>query len=206
MRLPRVVKTGLMAGLMVLGGTSISLTQGIAPNPRVLMDAAFIEETRDWLANDIVAMSIEAQNARYAGLDLAAIEALDQQWRAEREVDDQPLIAAKVSNPLSTYLLRIQAGTLGLYTEIFVVDAVGLNVGQSAITSDYWQGDEAKFQETFPNGPQAVFIDEAEWDDERRIWRAQLNLSIADESGTRAIGAATVEVNLTELQRRRAGS
>lgn len=206
MRLPRVVKTGLMAGLMVLGGTSISLTQGIAPNPRVLMDAAFIEETRDWLANDIVAMSIEAQNARYAGLDLAAIEALDQQWRAEREVDDQPLIAAKVSNPLSTYLLRIQAGTLGLYTEIFVVDAVGLNVGQSAITSDYWQGDEAKFQETFPNGPQAVFIDEAEWDDERRIWRAQLNLSIADESGARAIGAATVEVNLTELQRRRAGS
>ena len=191
---------------MVLGGTSISLTQGIAPNPRVLMDAAFIEETRDWLANDIVAMSIEAQNARYAGLDLAAIEALDQQWRAEREVDDQPLIAAKVSNPLSTYLLRIQAGTLGLYTEIFVVDAVGLNVGQSAITSDYWQGDEAKFQETFPNGPQAVFIDEAEWDDERRIWRAQLNLSIADESGARAIGAATVEVNLTELQRRRAGS
>ena len=206
MRLPRVVKTGLMAGLMVLGGTSISLTQGIAPNPRVLMDAAFIEETRDWLANDIVAMSIEAQNARYAGLDLAAIEALDQQWRAEREVDDQPLIAAKVSNPLSTYLLRIQAGTLGLYTEIFVVDAVGLNVGQSAITSDYWQGDEVKFQETFPNGPQAIFIDEAEWDDERRIWRAQLNLSIADESGARAIGAATVEVNLTELQRRRAGS
>ena len=206
MRLPRVVKTGLMAGLMVLGGTSISLTQGIAPNPRVLMDTAFIEETRGWLANAIVAMSIEAQNARYAGLDLDAIEALDQQWRAEREVDDQPLIAAKVSNPLSTYLLRIQAGTLGLYTEIFVVDAVGLNVGQSAITSDYWQGDEAKFQETFPNGPQAVFIDEAEWDDERRIWRAQLNLSIADESGTRAIGAATVEVNLTELQRRRAGS
>lgn len=100
----------------------------------------------------------------------------------------------------------VQAGALGLFTEIFVVDANGLNVGQSAITGDYWQGDEAKFQNTFPNGPDAVFIDEAEWDEDRRIWRAQLNLSIPSEDGTRAIGAATVEVNLTELQRRSAGS
>jgi hypothetical protein len=118
----------------------------------------------------------------------------------------KPLIASTLSSPLSSYLTRVQAGALGLYTEIFVVDSNGLNVGQSAITGDYWQGDEAKFQNTFPNGPDAVFIDEAEWDEDRRIWRAQLNLSIPNQDGTQAIGAATVEVNLTELQRRGAGS
>lgn len=206
MRVQHAAKTGLVAGLMMLGGTSTALTQGDAPDPAALMTDAFIEETRGWLANAIVSLSVEAQNVRHQGLDLDAIEALDQQWRAEREADDKPLISATVSNPLSTYLIRMQAGTLGLYTEIFVMNSVGLNVGQSAVTSDYWQGDEAKFQDTFPNGPQAYFIDEAEWDDERRIWRAQLNLSIPNEAGTAAIGAATVEVNLTELQRRQTGS
>ncbi|CAN0602134.1 unnamed protein product, partial [Ectocarpus sp. 12 AP-2014] len=113
-----------------------------------------------------------------------------------------PLISATLSTPLSSYLTRIQASALGLYTEMFIVDAKGLNVGQSAITGDYWQGDEAKYENTFLVGPDAVFIDEAEWDEDWQIWRAQLNLSIPNEDGTRAIGAATIEVNLTELARR----
>jgi hypothetical protein len=58
---------------------------GIAPNPERLIGAAFIAETRDWLANPIVGMSVEAQNAARGTLDDAAIETLDQQWRAERE-------------------------------------------------------------------------------------------------------------------------
>jgi len=149
-------------------------------------------------------MSIKAQNELRGNPSQSEIDALDQQWRAEREADDQPLIAATLSAPLSIYLLRIQANSLGLYPEIFVVDSSGLNVGQSAVTGDYWQGDEAKFQETFPVGPDAVFIDEAEWDEDRLIWRAQLNMTVADPETGRAIGAATVEFNLTELERRSA--
>ena len=191
---------GAAAPLLVLAGTAQA--QGVAPDPRMLISAEVVEETRAWLSNPIVAMSVEAQNRAHAGFDQAAIDALDLQWRAEREQDDKPLIAATLSSPLSTYLLRVQAGALGLYTEVFVTDELGLNVGQSAITGDYWQGDEEKFLGTVPQGPTAWFIDDAEWDEERAIWRAQANISIADESGTRAIGAATVEFNLTELQRR----
>jgi hypothetical protein len=196
----------LMATLAQSSSVAFANDPGIAPNPEQLINAAFIAETRDWLANPIVGMSVEAQNAARGTLAPAAIDSLDQQWRAEREQASKPLIASTLSSPLSSYLTRVQAGALGLYTEIFVVDSNGLNVGQSAITGDYWQGDEAKFQNTFPNGPDAVFIDEAEWDEDRRIWRAQLNLSIPNQDGTQAIGAATVEVNLTELQRRGAGS
>lgn len=178
--------------------------QGIAPNPQRLITAAFIEQTRDWLANPIVALSVEAQTAARGSLTQENIDALDTQWRAEREVDDQPLISATLSSPLSSYLLRVQSGALGLYTEMFITDANGLNVGQSAITGDYWQGDEAKFTNTFAVGPDAVFIDEAEWDEDWQIWRAQLNMSIPDQTGTHAIGAVTIEINLTELQRRTA--
>ncbi|WP_428699297.1 hypothetical protein [Stappia sp.] len=188
--------------LSILALTGPAAAEPPAPDVTALIDNAFIAQTREWLANPIVPLSIKAQNSLRGDLDQAAIDALDQQWVAERKSDDKPLIAATLSAPLSIYLLRIQAQTLGLYTEIFVMDGNGLNVGQSAITGDYWQGDEAKFQKTFPAGADAVFIDEAEWDEDLKIWRAQLNLTLADPETAQPIGAATVEVNLTELQRR----
>jgi len=77
-------------------------------------------------------------------------------------------------------------------------------VGQSNITSDYWQGDEAKFSRTFPRGPGTVFLDAAEWHQDSGTWRVQLNLTVADPRSRAAIGAATFEINLTELARRRA--
>lgn len=195
-----LVATGLSLALAF--ATLPAAAQGNAPDPNQLITAQFIEQTREWLANPIVPLSVEAQTQLRGALSQETIDALDTQWRAEREADDKPLISATLSSPLSTYLLRIQSGALGLYTEMFITDANGLNVGQSAITGDYWQGDEAKFTNTFPVGPNAIFIDEAEWDEDWQIWRAQLNMSIPDETGTRAIGAATIEVNLTELQRR----
>lgn len=205
-----VLRSGAWAAAFFLV-TTTSMTNaalaepiGQAPNPERLITPAFIEETREWLANPIVALMVEAQSERHASLTQAEIDALDQQWRAETESDDQPLISATLSTPLSSFLTRIQAGALGLYTEMFIVDAKGLNVGQSAITGDYWQGDEAKFENTFLVAPDAIFIDEAEWDDGWQIWRAQLNLSIPNEDGTEAIGAATIEINLTELARRQA--
>jgi hypothetical protein len=77
-----------------------------------------------------------------------------------------------------------------------------LNAGQSAITSDFWQGDEAKFQKTFPEGPTAIFIDEPEINKDSGTENVQVNMSITD--GTGAVGTVTVEVNLTELRRRQA--
>ena len=195
-----------LAGIFLLSSLALSgqaSAEPPAPDVKALIDDAFIAQTREWLANPIVPLSINAQNEQRGNLSQAEIDALDQQWVAERKSDDKPLIAATLSAPLSIYLLRVQAQTLGLYTEIFVMDANGLNVGQSSITGDYWQGDEAKFQKTFPNGADAVFLDEPEWDGDRRIWIAQLNLTIADDTA-KPIGAATVEVNLTELARRAA--
>lgn len=172
------------------------------PDAKALIQPEVVETVTEWLSNPIVALSINAQNNLRGSLSQSEIDALDKQWRQEREAADKPLISATLSAPLSIYLLRVQAGSLGLYPEIFVMDANGLNVGQSAITSDYWQGDEDKFQKTFPNGPEAVFIDAPEWDEDSKIWRAQLNVTITDPETKKAIGAATVEFNLTELMRR----
>jgi len=159
-----------------------------------------VDSIRNWATSPVVLLTLEASNERYANLDQAGIDALDKQWRAEREVEDQPLITAVLSSPLSSYLTKIQARSRGLYTEIFVMDAHGLNAGQSSITSDFWQGDEDKWQKTFLVGPDAIFIDAIEVNEETGTENAQVNLSIAHEG--KVVGAITVEVNVTELRRR----
>jgi hypothetical protein len=175
---------------------------GPAPDAKRLINAEITNDILNWLNQDVVRLMIKSQNERHAKLNQAGIIALDKQWRAERKLPDQPLISATLSNPLSVYLSRMQGQSLGLYSEIFITDNKGLNVGQSSITSDFWQGDEAKFQKTFPKGVGASFVDDAEWDDKFRVWKAQLNITISDASGTTPIGAATIEINLTELARR----
>lgn len=167
-----------------------------------LLDTAFVENLKTWLDVPVVRMTLESRNEANAGLTQADIDRLDRQWVRETEGDDQPLITAVLNSPLSTYLLRVQAGANGLFSEIFVMDNKGLNAGQSSITTDYWQGDEAKFQKTYDVGDNAVFIDEPEFHDETDTWRAQVNMTLTNERGGR-IGAVTVEVNLTELARRR---
>jgi len=159
-----------------------------------------VDQVRQWSSSPVVLLSLEASNERYANLDQAAIDALDGQWKAEREVEDQPLITAVLSSPLSNYLTRIQADSQGLFTAIFVMDGSGLNAGQSAITSDFWQGDEAKWQKTYQVGPDAVFVDEIEINEDTGAEIAQLNMAIAQDG--KVVGAITVDVNVTELRRR----
>lgn len=185
-----------------LAWTSSALSKTQAPDANQLINADIRKNISDWLNQEIVRLSIQSQNERYGNLDQQSIIALDKKWRAERKQSDKPLISATLSNPLSVYLSRVQGQSLGLYSEIFIMDNKGLNVGQSSITSDFWQGDEAKFQKTFPNGVNASFVDTPEWDDKYRIWKTQLNITIANKNGATPIGAATIEINLTELQRR----
>jgi hypothetical protein len=191
----------MLCGVAIAAVCITSTASAQSPVSTDLIDDAFVAEMRAWLQKPVVQISIEAQNRRYKDLSQDKIDALDKQWRKEREEKTQPLVAAILNNPLSMYLTQIQAFSGGLYTEIFVMDANGLNVGQSSVTSDFWQGDEAKFQKTFPIGPEAVFVDEAEFHEGSNTWRAQVNLTVVDENN-KPIGAITTEINLTELARR----
>lgn len=188
--------------VMLGAGAPFAAAEPAKPDPATLITENVIKEIRGFIDTDIVRLSIEAQNSRLTELKQDQIDSLDKQWRAERESADKPLIAATLSNPLSVYLSRIQGRSLGLYAEIFVMDKNGLNVGQSSVTSDFWQGDEAKFKKTFNVSGDAMFIDEAEWDKDTKIWRGQVSFTVVDPKTKKSIGAVTVEMNLTELARR----
>lgn len=151
-----------------------------------------------WLSSPEVVEAVKAQNASNAGLGQADIDKLDKQWRAEVDASAKPLIDATLANSLSRFLMAKKSENSALITEMFVMDNKGLNVGQSDVTSDYWQGDEGKWQKTYPMGPDAVFIDDVEKDESTQMLQTQVSISIKDASGA-AIGAITVGLNVEEL-------
>jgi hypothetical protein len=161
---------------------------------------AFAESTlKKWMSEPVVIDAIKAQNAKHAAFDQAKIDALDKQWRAETKAGSKPLVDGYLGNPLSAYLKNVKAASKGLVTEIFVMDDKGLNVGQSDVTSDFWQGDEAKWQKTFLVGPSAIFVDKIEKDESSQAFQSQISMAIADPATGKVIGAVTVGVDIDEL-------
>ena len=150
-------------------------------------------------ANPILIEAINAQNAVSGSYDQAKIDALDTQWRAEVDAAAKPLIDATLGNAASAYLKTVQDESMGKYTEIFVMDAKGLNVAQSTLTSDYWQGDEDKFSASFGAGADAVHIGEIEQDESTQAFQSQVSVPISDPATGALIGAITVGVDVSML-------
>ena len=74
-----------------------------------------------------------------------------------------------------------------------------MNVAISDRTSDYFQGDEAKWQETFLKGPDAVHVSELEFDESTQKVQTQVSLSVTDPETGEVIGAVTLGISLDKL-------
>ncbi len=75
------------------------------------------------------------------------------------------------------------------------MDALGLNVAASGVTSDYWQGDEDKYSKSYGAGPGAVFVDAIEFDESSQSYQGQVSFSLTDPVTGQMIGAVTVGLN-----------
>lgn len=166
---------------------------------RIPLEAYAREELVNWLSDPNLIERIKAQNAKHSDLSEDAIIALDQQWRAEAGEGSGPMIEQALSDPTSLWLLEQQNATAGFVTEVFVMDNKGLNVAQSVKTSDYWQGDEAKWQQTYSVGPDALHISEVEFDDSTGFYQSQASLPISDPETGQVIGAITFGINVQSL-------
>ncbi|BCE02713.1 hypothetical protein [Marinicellulosiphila megalodicopiae] len=156
-------------------------------------------EAMGWINNSAVINAINTQNMKHAGLTNAAILELDGKWRSGVNSGNSMLIDSLLSNELSQYLKGVKDEYAGLYTEIFVMDNKGLNVGQSDITSDYWQGDEGKWQNTFSKGANAFEIGDLEEDESTGEFQSQLSTSIVDPATGKVIGAVTIGIAIDGL-------
>lgn len=143
--------------------------------------------------------AILLRNGETAAYPQSRIDALDRRWRREVGTGASALVDSVVLNPVADLLRQRVAAAGGTITEVFVMDARGLNVAASSATSDYWQGDEAKFLETYGKGPGAAHFSAIAFDESSQSYQAQISLTITDPESGAAIGAVTVGINAEDL-------
>jgi len=143
-----------------------------------------------WGSDAAIVAAVKAQNAKH--VPLATIQSLDKQWIAGKAAT---LVRQTTVGTCADYLRKLaSSGSAAIYSEVFVMDDQGALVCANAKTTDYWQGDEAKWQRAFAEGRGNVFIDRPRYDDSSARNLAQISVPVVD--GGRAIGVITVGVAL----------
>jgi len=140
----------------------------------------------------MIVEAVKAQNAK--GMSLNSIKEMDEKWKNTAGLAD--FMTALMESESGKQLRSLQAEN-PFYAEIFVMDNQGANVSQTDKTSDYWQGDEAKFQKSFNGGKGAIFVDEVEFDDSTQTYISQVSVPVMDDG--KAIGAITFGIEIDKL-------
>lgn len=142
-----------------------------------------------------VTSAVMQQNQEHQKFTIEDCMKADKIWASELATTNYDLITKSLEKPLSHFLRGIKKDSNGAYTEIIVMDNKGLNVGQTDISSDYWQGDEDKWQKTYLIGKDAIHIGDIEFDESTQKNQAQVSITISDPSNGTPIGAITVGVS-----------
>jgi hypothetical protein len=183
--------------LVALISSSILSPIAVAANSHEDKINRYIDSNiRNWVSSDELLLAVDQQNIDHFNISSSEINRLDQRWRKEKLRDGGSLISSVMGNELSAFLRGIKAASGGVITEIFVMDNVGLNVGQTNGTGDLMQGDEAKWQKTYQVSANAVFIDAVEEEDGINI--SQVSLTVARPNSAR-LGAITIGINVDAL-------
>ena len=191
----KTMATGCLAGLVILTGVSTS----VANEFEAALQELAKNRVQALVSDPAIVAAVQAQNQQHAGMAEDQIIALDKSWRAEVGAASTPTIDPVLNGVVADMLRAMRDESEGLFTEIFVMDNLGLNVAASDTTSDYWQGDEAKWQQTYSVGPDALHISEIEFDDSTGFYQSQASLSITDPATGAVIGAVTFGINVQNL-------
>jgi len=170
------------APLSAIAGPSDSLVEGYLADLRELQGTIIEQE-------DLLDL-IVAANTGNDDLDDDAILDLDRRW-----IDgDEAFRDTVMSNALTLYLKDRVNETGGRIGEIIIMDDKGLTVAAWPATSDYLQGDEDKYLETYSRGSDEIHIARVDFDESTGLFQQQISETLKLRG--RRIGAITVGLNI----------
>lgn len=147
--------------------------------------------------NDVIIKEISSANEKNSNRTEAEIKKIDEEWQKATTLTET--MTKYLTNPAAVFIKEKVKSSNGKYTEIFVMDQQGCNVAMSSKTSDFYQGDEAKFQKSYNNGKGAVFADKVKFDESTKTSSSQISLPVVDPSTKKVIGAITVGIDIESL-------
>lgn len=137
----------------------------------------------------VIVEAVKTENAKEKTLD--QIKEMDEQWKATPGIADY--MQAMMDSECGQYLRSLKQDT-PYYAEIFVTDDQGANVAITDKTSDYWQGDEAKFIESYKEGAGRVYVGDVEFDDNTQVYLVHVSVPVKDED--KVIGVMVIGIDL----------
>jgi hypothetical protein len=182
-------RMGLMMTLICLQSGAVLFAAEKAPQK--IVDFANTTLVQ-WGQDPIIVKAVKDQNAQ--GLSIEKIKEIDQQWLNTPGID--AFMTSLMESEAGKHLRDLQKSKT-FYAEIFVMDNQGANVAMSNKTSDYWQGDEAKFKESYKEGAGAIYIDDIKFDDSTQTYLVQVSVPVKD--GDQVIGALTVGIEVDKF-------
>ncbi|MBN2427818.1 MAG: hypothetical protein JXK94_05755 [Deltaproteobacteria bacterium] len=179
-------KVALFAAVLLVFLAGSALAE---PAPQKVVDLA--NTTLADLGSDkVVVSSVREINGE--GRTLAEIKKIDEEWIAAKKAGQKiPLMDELMSNNCAKRLNEMMAEH-AFITEIFVTGRAGGNVCQTALTGDFWQGDEAKFKEVFKKG---VYLSEVEVEDGKNL----VQVSVPVKMKALHVGTMTIVVDVDKV-------
>lgn len=151
-----------------------------------------------WSNHKTVIEAVKKENNNKKNIN--EIKKLDLKWINSVGVPN--FIKKFLNNKCAKYLKEMQKKE-DWVAEIFVMDNQGAIVCATNKTSDYMQGDEAKWKKSYmPDrngvGHGKIFIDKAKFDESTQAFLVQVSVPVITERGE-TIGVVTIGIDLDKL-------
>jgi len=213
----------LVALSLAMGGTCAFAQDKKEEMPSPAVEKYARDFLAKWGNDPKLIEAIKASTAKTKKYSYDDVNIIDSQWRVAKSGVDAEKKAAGVlgeltSDPIDAHIKKGEAiikeiresetskflqaqlekaEPKGAVTEIFVMDGWGWNVGQTGGTSDFYQGDEGKWQKTFASGdPNEVEVLPIVEEDGIRYSHVSLPIK---ENG-KNIGAVTIGVDVDKVK------
>ncbi|MEH6345414.1 MAG: PDC sensor domain-containing protein [Bermanella sp.] len=148
-------------------------------------------------SHSLIVKAVKEQNAK--NMSLADIKKIDVEWKASKDLTPFKLSLQKI--PVGYYIKRKVELNKSIYSEAFLTDNQGANVTAFPATSDYWQGDEAKWSQSFNGGDGKFYIGEVELDESSGSYATQISAPVISEGVT--IGVLVIGIKLSYIEARK---
>lgn len=179
--------------LVLLIGLFVLMASAWAQNGAQIIKEV-VPLVQSWSTNPVLVTAVHEQNARQQSIE--QIQSVEAAWSTLAST--APQVQALMTNEAAEALKKLQQSR-PFFAELILMDQQGALVAMTHRTSDYWQGDEEKFTETYPKGTGAVHKSAPAYDASVGGYVVQVSVPVVDQG--KNIGALTVNIKLNALHR-----
>ena len=148
--------------------------------------------------NPTLIKAVVDQNSE--NMTISKIKGIDEQWKSSKKLT--PFKRSLQQNEAGLYLKSIVEKNPNI-NEAFLTDNQGANVAAYPATSDYWQGDEDKWTNSFNSGNGKVYLGSIKIDESTNTVAIQISAPVLDHTANdKTAGVIVLGVTVDYLKSR----